>query len=354
MTKLQSSLREKAHMWRVRIDDGGLNAEEQAEFDAWIASDPLNVEAFAEAEIIWKSLEYVNYNSVHKTAKVAVTTKKPKTIGFSFKDFINWPNGLAAALVLFLIVIANPLSFFNSSTEQPTPVVYERLTSDIGEIKEITLIDGTVILLGPKSEINYAIAEEQRDIVLISGSAFFDVNSNGSPFIVKANETRVRVTGTAFDMQNRNENTVVSVAEGEVVVSHPIQNKYKSKNKQKQFNSAIDNALRITRTLNAGNYIVASKTEGLSRVETIDIDKIGAWKTGQLVFLNASLKEIIQEINRYSDVPITINPQLEILTLSATFDANNIDQILDTLQSAFPIRIISSNTEKRLEPNPKK
>ncbi|MEO9965506.1 MAG: FecR domain-containing protein [Reichenbachiella sp.] len=88
-----------------------------------------------------------------------------------------------------------------------------------GEMKSITLPDGTNINLSKNSRLIYSKNFDKKNrTVSLEGEAFFDVTHNPKlPFVVKTGEVQVRVLGTSFNVNNAISDSVeVMVKTGKV------------------------------------------------------------------------------------------------------------------------------------------
>jgi ferric-dicitrate binding protein FerR (iron transport regulator) len=101
---------------------------------------------------------------------------------------------------------------------QPDLPVYQTAS---GEIKEVTLPDGSIVVLNEQStlRLDRAFVRGKRRSVDLEGEAFFDVESDsGNPFTISTSETRIEVLGTEFNLRAypMEDSTVVAVSEGKV------------------------------------------------------------------------------------------------------------------------------------------
>ncbi|GGM90185.1 hypothetical protein GCM10010967_23900 [Dyadobacter beijingensis] len=88
-----------------------------------------------------------------------------------------------------------------------------------GQIRKITLEDGSVVTLNANSDIRVAnnLAESAVREVWLEGEAYFDIaKRNGAKFIVHTPEAQVEVLGTEFNVMARRQNTKVVLHEGKV------------------------------------------------------------------------------------------------------------------------------------------
>src|SRR5690606_6204958 len=89
----------------------------------------------------------------------------------------------------------------------------------------IKLPDGSTVLLNDDSELSYSLPFDDgpREVTL-KGEAFFDIiHDNNKPFIVRTGNISTNVLGTAFNINARNRNVVVTVERGLVQVSDETQ-----------------------------------------------------------------------------------------------------------------------------------
>src|SRR5690606_846815 len=145
------------------------------------------------------------------------STFKKKRHGFPFRQVA------AALLILFGGVLAVNLVFTPLDTEE---VVKEearliKRTNPSGKKSLITLSDGTRVYLNAASEIAYSDQfSDSLRLVSLKGEAFFEVESEDRPFVVETMETRVRVLGTSFNVNQKDNGTVmVALITGKVKVN---------------------------------------------------------------------------------------------------------------------------------------
>jgi transmembrane sensor len=86
-----------------------------------------------------------------------------------------------------------------------------------GEMRRVALADGSRVTLGPDSAIALSFEGLQRQVRLLKGLAFFDVERDTRrPFIVEAGRLSVTALGTAFDVTDDAGIVSVSVESGVV------------------------------------------------------------------------------------------------------------------------------------------
>lgn len=329
-------IREEAHLWRAVLDDDS-SAEQRASFQCWIKADPRHAEAFAEAEILWKALEAVPFDESFQVAP------KPERYMHIAKQrrFPKRVSSLAIAATVVLAVTLNVAGLWSFTGHKP--VVFE---TGIAEVKTFTLSDGSQVTLGARSRISAVISAKQRNVELEYGDAYFDVEPDKQrAFTVSTSLADVRVTGTEFDVQQQGDMLNVAVAEGAVEVRKPYDVK-------RWLDTLLDadakgydgQSERVE--LKARQVVSVSHAVGISVPKTVKSKNIGAWRNGQLIYIRATLAEIVDDLNRYLADPIVLAASVRDLKLSGTFYTQNINGLLSTLEAALPVRLIEQKGKR--------
>lgn len=306
-------VRKEAREWLGFIHSGEVADEARANFEAWLAADPMHRSEYRHAEEIWRDL-----TAVEALAEAELSPSSHPPIG----AWIQRPFAPALAAALLLIVAA-PIGWFSYQSLRPETGVY---FTTVGVIEEVALSDGSTIALGGRSRIETGFSRKERRVELAVGEAFFTVEEDlDRPFIVVAEDTEIRVTGTAFNVRRGDRDVRIAVSEGAVAVS------------VNESGGAGEGGNALT--LTAGQQ-VASSAGGLSAVEAFDTATAGAWRSGRLVYNNAKLGRIIEDVRRYYPKPIVLNDEnLKSLTITTAFRTDQVDQVLAVLEASHPIDV---------------
>ena len=146
-----------------------------------------------------------------------------------------------------------------------------------GNRLEVTLNDGSQLWLDWRSELAVSYSDDERKVSLTRGGAVFKVTSNPErPFVVVSDNVSVVVTGTEFSVRTYESRVEVGVLEGSVRVQ----------------------ALEDSAGLGTGNHLTIHAGV-LGDVSTRELNEIGAWRDGMLVFERRELTEAIAELSLY-------------------------------------------------------
>ena len=185
--------------------------------------------------------------------------------------------------------------------------------------------------LGAASAAIVRYSAHERAIDLVDGVAFFDVTENAKRrFVVHADGGSVTAIGTAFSVQRRASEVTVVVSDGLVEVAKPVPT---------GTTSTPDPQRRPTLVqLPAGQRVAYSSGAGLELPTTTDVDAATAWRDGRLIFENESLAKAIDDVNRYSRIPIELtDPELSDLRLTGYVVTSQVDGWLSGLETVLPV-----------------
>lgn len=193
-------------------------------------------------------------------------------------------------------------------------VVIAQMTTGYGEKKEITLPDGSQIVLNACSHLRYPtqFCGDTRDVEL-DGEAYFKITPNpDQPFHVQTSEFQVEVLGTEFNVKSYSHDLIqtVEVASGKVQVNLP-EDCIRLKKQEK-----------ISMNRSSGEY---SKTK---RVE----NNVAIWRKGCLHFYQTPIADVVKELERKYNCNITFREgQTFDNLISGEHDNQSLESVLESL-----------------------
>jgi transmembrane sensor len=185
----------------------------------------------------------------------------------------------------------------NAEAAASVATAFNTMSTPKGRQFNLVLPDGSKVWLNAASSIRYPIvfAGSERKVE-ITGEAYFEVARNTSaPFKVKVNnETEIEVLGTHFNINSYENETSINTTllEGSVKVK----------------NSAG------SITLKPGQQAQSIKLENIKVINDVDVDKVMAWKNGFFNFQDATLQEVMRQLERWYDIEVVYEknvPELE-------------------------------------------
>lgn len=295
----QRKSRDEALAWFVRINSGDATESERVDHAAWMASDPLNRAEYAKLGDIWSDLDRI---PDPRTVASRQTACRPFP---SRRAFLA--GGTAALAVAAVAMVAGPPDFLTSDHFTGT-----------GELRSVTLADGTKVDLDADTAIALDFTDAIRTVRLLRGRAFFNVAKDASrPFTVVAATGGTTALGTRFVVHEWSGTVTVSVEESAVSVVGP------------------DGSNAV---VNAGEYVIYDDKR-LGRVQPVDMEAEVAWRRGKLIFEDRPLRQVLADVNRYRSGTIRVtDSRLLNMRVSGIFDINNPDGVLDAIRTTLPVR----------------
>ena len=320
----------EASAWVVQIDSGSMSKGDINDLKEWIGRSPHHKHSFQ--KIAAGFLEIGDLLGQADAAK-NVKARKPK------RPLFPVPVMMSLAMTVmggFFVLV------WQGNNPAPEAVAMTQYIAGLGEQKEVTLEDGSVVTLNTKSKINVSYTDSQRRINLVYGEALFDVAKDPDrPFVVKTNQGLVRAVGTIFSVRLINDEVAVLVEEGIVELMAPSEAKDIT-------SDARSDSMVVLARLSMGEE---ANFDGVRKhIQSIEIEAVAnrhAWKKGMLVFDGSSLSNVVDEVTRYTDLKIVISdPAMQDLKIGGTFKAGETDAFLDAMTLGFGLNVkrVSGNT----------
>lgn len=195
------------------------------------------------------------------------------------------------AAAIFLLAVSSVSIYLMLEKERPQKDLLECYIPT-AEIRELTLPDGTRVMLNSKSTLLYPdeFAGETRSVYLV-GEANFKVKPDKKhPFIVKANDFQVTALGTEFNVNAYPENNelIATLLEGSVKV---------------EFDNLMSNVI-----LKPNEQLAYNKKTKRGSLHQPEMEEVTAWQRGELVFSNMYLEDIFTNLERKFPYTLVYSP----------------------------------------------
>jgi transmembrane sensor len=315
----------------------GAGRESDGVWESWVSGDP------ARREILQQAVALLEATRVREMPLPAVQvqnaeaallqrigmTERPETAkaqpevggrgifrGKKSPPKIHW-RWMAAASILVVLGAA-------MLVVRLLPARQEQLAAGYGQLLSQLLPDGSEVTMNANSRLHYSRNwQEGTDReVWIDGEAFFHVRKTPmkSRFIVHTERFDIVVTGTKFNVVNRNGRDNVLLQQGSVIV-HP----------------------RSGGDLNMvpGDYV---EWDG-SRLRKIAVrtDSLTAWQQHQLIFDKTPLRQVAAIIEEQYGVKVNLaDPSIGDSMISAIIPNDNLNVLLQALETTSDFDVIRS------------
>ncbi len=295
--------------WIQRRHFWNWNEKDQAELDAWLAADPLNLVTYLRTEAAW-----------NRTERLAALNSTTPEISASSEEKSRRPFFLLFASVLAFAGLAAGAAWY---AMRPSETVY---ATPVGVHETISLADGSQIELNTDSILRARADGNQRVVMLEKGEAFFKIRHEAAhPFVVLASGHRVTDIGTKFLIRETGNQVEVAVLEG---------------------SAKLESGARSA-VLKAGDMAVAG-TQSLvvTKKPVQEIANAVAWQRGMLVFSQTPLVDVASELNRYNTRKLVIaDSAIAKDRIGGTFPTTGVDEVTAAARLLFGLRVDDRGNE---------
>lgn len=249
-----------AAAWAARLDRTPDDPGVSAALDAWLAADPRHAGALLRAQAMLALV-------CDSAPPAGVRAAPPARI-----DRRHLLLGAIAASGAGLLAVP-PLARHLRD---------ERIATDIGEIRQLPMADGSTTVLNTATRIDLRLDPERRRVALRRGEALFRVARDPArPFVVEAGDVRVTAIGTAFRVRREAAGVDVLVLEGVVEV--------------------VDAGRPRVRLLAGEGGLFGGETPArVERLGSAEVARAVAWRDGRLEFDGEPLADAIAQMNRHN------------------------------------------------------
>lgn len=312
----------------LRSQAAGVELGNDLETAAWRRENAANDAAFRHVTQAWDDLvQFKSHPAYAEFLGTPTLRERVVAAGRWLAEGLQWaPTPRSAfASALAVMILAGAWFFI--------PQDPQYVTTQIAEVRDVPLNDGSVVTLGARSSLNVTgFTNTVRTVRLASGEAFFSIaHDTIHPFVVLAGDARIRVVGTKFNVRYDRGQVRVSVLEGIVEVMHADGSAERTGE-----TAAPAQMVRLT----AGQQLAVTNTALLPAPVTLQGASPGAWREGRLDYQDAPLSEIVADANRYRSGEIRIaSRSLAAERLTTSFRTTQIDQMLATLPETLSLTV---------------
>lgn len=318
----EQAIREQAAEWAVLLEAGCLSPGQLQALSEWRDSDPRHAQALAFAVATWSDLGRLGHLDEVPAASpnpAALPSPSRPVAGRRRRSRLRWVASSAAALLLAVLVVDRG------------PGVWLQMNADYvtrqGEIRQVTLPDGSKVDLDSGSAITLAFSDSERRVKLVVGDAVFDAAPVGAqearPFVVEYAGATTQALGTRFVVGGEGKGGWVGMFEHSTRVS--------------LLDPPASGAGE--KVLNEGQSLRYDPQHGVRLWPEQDARRASAWQRGLLVFEREPLGKVVEQINRYRSGRVVITDSaLAKREVSGMFRLDNLDQSLVMLSDELKVK----------------
>lgn len=368
--KLHSLIAEQAAEWHVACSEGDLSAQQTRDFMRWLRTSPVHVAEYLTLAKIANDVSEVardNLESlqdllargkdepiplVRKTGAGSVAcdwqpspreyrpTHAPYTVRRHDKPRVRRAGRWAAAAAVLAVAFIAVWVGLRVISSEPTQATF---ATRHGELRSLTLPDGTRVQLDSDSAIKIRFDRGSRTVVVDRGQAYFKViKDTGAPFLVRVGSTVIRDIGTAFDVYRHSSGTTIMVAEGRVQVWHVPPRGTNVIHWMAWLSPERRPRGEPVANLGSGEQVSVTHSGAITSQRRVDTAQVLAWTRGRIMFDDATAASIAAQLNRYSNVQISLmGPRIGALRVNGTLASHDADSFIAFLREQPNVRVVT-------------
>jgi transmembrane sensor len=329
--------REANEWFSLRIG-GLLEADQEAELQAWLGSSEENRRAYARYERAWKRVEALQRSGLlDRHSLFELGTDRPAPMGDGSVETpsppVHGPRPGAATptrrTVCTALVAASVLGALGTgwycvraphtalARKSPPSTDWQGwVTTRFDRMRRVPLPDGSTLKLNSDTSVRYRQSADMREAILERGEAEFTVVADAHrPFRVISNVLRADVIGTVFSMKQSTLGEIETlVSDGSVILTP-------------------DSPTLRPMQLRAGEAIRATESDWEPQARLVKADRRLAWLRDQLDFGRSEpLWRAVEEFNRYNQSQLQIiDRRIRNVAVKGIFDKYDPTGFAETL-----------------------
>ncbi|MGA9703614.1 FecR domain-containing protein [Pseudomonas sp.] len=292
---------EQASEWLMLQWGGDLHGEQLQAFAQWQAADPEHRRAWQRLQRLQHTLGGVPTDSAR-----AVLRDTPDT------------QRRAALKLLGVLLVAGGSGYLVQRSE-PWQAAFAEYRTTTGEIRHVTLSDGTRLALNSDSAVDLRFSASERRIRLIRGEILLTSGHDPiRPLIVETPAGDVQALGTRFAVRELPDGSRVDLYEGRV---------------------------RVTPLHGAAVQIQAGDSLWFNQRQSSPLPAVEAgtssWTEHRLIAERQPLGQFVAQLSRYRPGLLRCDQAVAGLLLTGVFPLNDTDAILAALERSLPVQVQS-------------
>ncbi|MEI8005294.1 MAG: FecR domain-containing protein [Bacteroidota bacterium] len=305
---------------------------EIGELSSWVNENPENAAVFGESRYAWMAFEEVRITGLADVDeaweafkdKVGIREETRSAIGSQQSKRAIPMYRILLRIAAVIVILAFPAFHLYKYLQQPA---IKEFAAGTGRA-ETLLPDGSHVMLNSGAVIKYPEKfKGKKRAVSLDGEAYFDVAHNASkPFIIATDGIRVEVKGTSFYINTRSWS-----GDFELVLTSGKVELY------------FENQPGQSRVLNPGEKAIVHGNQIIISPNT-DANYM-AWKTHKISFNNEPLNSVAATLSKVYQANVRLgNSSLASCRLTATFDNQSLESVLNVLKATLDVDIRNSGS----------
>jgi transmembrane sensor len=234
------------------------------------------------------------------------------------------PNRSSRAWAPAVLAGAIVLGLWGPNLVRPPPPAWTTYISLKGQTRRMQLGDRSLLRLNGATSVKVVFEDRLRRAVFEGGEAEFDVAPNGRPFQMAVGDRDLRTRDADFNLRRYGRvgavKATLTVRRGQVEVGDV-------------------RGRDSPRTLGPDDQMTWIEGQPAAPTRNVDPNLTVAWESHRLVYDKTPLSDVVMDLNRYVDRPISIVPAaLGDLPFSGLLILDSEDRMIKRLEQTLPIQ----------------
>lgn len=295
---ISPAVAEQAVQWLIEWQDGGFSQQRRQAWQHWRAAASEHERAWQRIESINQRLRLVPAQTGRQALDAPVSRRRR--------------DGLKALLVLAGLGVSG----WGLQRSKPWQPLLADVHTGIGERRELSLADGSQLILNTDSTVNLNVNAEQRLIELRRGEIFLDAKTAAQPLQIDSAFGHIELDAARLCVRLLGQRCQVSLFAGSALL-------------QPRQAPALQ--------LQAGQQLSFS-AEQVGPLSPVNSNG-SAWIRGMLVVSQMRLADFLAELSRYRPGRLNCDPQIADLRLSGSYPLDDSPRILALLPQVLPVEV---------------
>jgi transmembrane sensor len=298
--------------WMVFLDSGRADLSDQHRFSAWLAADGEHRRAW---ETVTGAVQ-MPFNQLADAQRqlpgsLQASARVLRGSGISQERRRLLRGGAT------LLLLAGLPSVLTLQRRMPLEGLFSDFYTRTGERKQVRLADGSLLTLNARSTANVLFNQGTRQITLQQGEISIQAVADGQrPFEVLTAQGRISTLASRFVVQQRAEQTLVSVQENSVQVAD-----------LRGHSGVVSSGQSLRLAAGLPFSVLASRA------------REDAWLDGRLDVDDESLGAVVDALRPYRYGLLRVSPAAAGLRVFGVFPLDNSDRTLQSLAQVLPITV---------------
>lgn len=316
-------LRREASNWLARLQSGS-DPDVERRFQRWYEASPAHADAFERVRRNYERAGLLTHSELARERPLEERAPLAST----------QPRWAFAGAVALAVLVPAAILVTNGAVAPIGTRNTVLLASAVGEIRHVTLEDGSKVTLDTSTAVEVALGRSERRALVRKGRARFEVAPDSRPFIIEAGGATVTSGPAVLDVEALGEHARVEVHSGSATASL-------ASSPQESAAIRVDAGQGFSSVRVPATYPLTGDRS--------------AWTRGMLQFDGTPLGDAVAAANRYSERRIVIRGDLHQLRVTGAFRAGDTAGLAKALAAAFNLSLVQTADGRLiLSPAPKK